>query len=161
MSTEGVKTKKRYVIFNKHNGVLFSFEDDKETAESYNKEHFIVKEITLRPQEYFFGDYYTGKIYSNEEKPLIREDEMEEKFYQDIINHYSLIKQILFIVGVLEKNENLVKSEGFKEYANFLRRKKIRFDESLNAVRNDKDSFNFVSIKYLEELTKKRMEGIT
>jgi hypothetical protein len=151
----------KYGIFNKHNGALFAFEPDKEIAYKYNKDNFLIKEITLRPGEYYFGDYYTGKIYSEDEKPLVREDEMEEQFYQDILSHYSLIKQISIIVGVLEQNKDLIKTELYNEFVKFLKIKNAKYQQSLEVVSKDKDSFNFVSINDLSELAVKRMEGIT
>lgn len=150
----------RYAIFNKHNGLFFAYETDKVIADGYSKDNFLVKEITLRPFEYYYGDYYTGKVYSEEEKPFIREDEMEENFYQSIINQYSLVKQILIIVGVLETNKDIVKTDSFNEFAKFVRNKKIRYDQSLEVVKNDKESFNFMSLEDIDNYIKKRSEGI-
>lgn len=149
-----------YAVFNKHNGVLFHFERDKNIADSYSKDNFLIKEVTLRPGEYYFGDYYTGKVYSQDDKPLVREDEMEEEFYQGILREFSLVKQLITIASVLEANENIIKTEGFKEFIKLLKNKKMRYDESLKVVSQDKNSFNFISLKDLEELSIKRMEGI-
>jgi hypothetical protein len=156
-----VESQTRYAIFNKHNGVLFSFESDKAIADQYNENNFLIKEIVLRPGEYYFGDYYTGKIYNEDETPLIREDEMEEQFFQEIIGTYSLIKQILIIIGILEENKDLKKTESFNEFVKFLKLKKAKYDQSLKVLQEDKESFNFISIKELSDLVIKRMEGIT
>lgn len=150
----------KYAIFNKHNGALFAYEQNKELASKYNSNNFLVREITLQKGEYFFGDYYTGRVYSDDEKPLIREDEMEEQFLQDIISHYSLIKQIIILVGVLEKNKDIVKTDIYNQFATFLNGKKAKYEQSLKVVSQDKESFNFVSIKDLSDLAVKRMEGI-
>lgn len=151
----------QYAIFNKHNGLLFAYETDKQVAEGYNKDHFLVKEITLRPYQYYYGDYYNGKVYSEDEVPLIREDEMEENFFREILSEYSVIKQILLIVGVLEQNKELIKSEPFNRYANYLKMKKLRYDESLKSIKENKECFNFVSLEEIEDLMTRRMEGIT
>lgn len=151
----------RYAIFNKHNGTFFSFESDKEIANGYSKDNFLVKEVVLHPGEYYFGDYYTGKVYHEDETPLIREDEMEEQFFQEIIGTYSLIKQIIIIAGVLEENKELKKTEEFNELVKFLKQKKAKYSQSLKVLEQDKESFNFISIKDLENLVVKRMEGIT
>jgi hypothetical protein len=154
-------TRKTYGIFNKHNGVIFAYEDDKEIAQGYNKDNFLIKEIVLHPNEYYYGDYHTGRVYSSEEKPLVREDELEENFYQGIIREYSLIKQITILVGVFEKNEHIVKTEGFNALATFLKQQKKRYDLSLEAIKNDKESFNFVSLDEVRDVCERRLQGIT
>lgn len=156
-----VKSQTRYAVFNKHNGLLFSFESDKVIADQYSKDNFLVKEVILHPGEYYFGDYYTGRIYHEDETPLVREDEMEEHFFQEIISKYSLIKQILIIIGIFEENKELKKTEGFNEFVKFLKQKKSKYDQSLKVLQEDKESFNFVSIKEMSDLIVKRMEGIT
>lgn len=156
-----INSQTRYAIFNKHNGAFFSFELDKEIANRYSKDNFLIKEVVLHPGEYYFGDYYTGKVYHEDETPLIREDEMEEQFFQEIIGTYSLIKQIIIIAGVLEENKELKKTEEFNELVKFLKQKKAKYSQSLKVLEEDKESFNFISIKDLENLVVKRMEGIT
>lgn len=150
-----------YGIFNKHNGVLFQFEHNKNIAYSYNENSFLVKEIVLHPGEYFFGDYYTGKVYLEEVKPLIREDQMEEDFFQGILKDFSLIKQLLTIIDVLDANKDIVKTEQFDEFVKYLKHKRVHYDRKLEIVKKDKESFNFISLDDLDEIAIKRMEGIT
>ena len=152
----------RYAIFNKHNGVLFTFEAEKDIAYSYNKDNFFVKEIILRPNEYFFGDYYTGKVYSEYDTPLIREDEEENKFLLRINQDYPVIKQILMIAMVIERNKDLFNlPEEFKDYIEDLKTRRKKFEHGLKAISENKSGYNFVSYEDLQNLMIKRVEGIT
>ena len=156
---ESVKEKK-YIIFNKHNGVIFAHEDNEFSARAYNPDHFLVKEIELLPTEYYFGDYKNGKVYSIEEKPLIREDELEEKYYDNILCRYSPIKQLIAIFDVIGKNESLIKTEEFEEIYKFIKKQRHIYKEQLKVVSEDKESFNFISIKEIAEIAEKRLENI-
>jgi len=149
-----------YGVFNKHNGVLFCFESDKETAYSYSPNNFIIKEIELLPGQYYFGDYETGQVYFEEDKPLVREDEVQQKYHLDIVQTYPIIEQLNIIVEVLNNNKDIVKTDSFNEMAKFLKSKKLRYEQSLKATKENKHCFNFISIKELQELNKKRVEGI-
>jgi hypothetical protein len=151
---------KRYAIFNKKNGVLFDIVDDPNIAKGFNTEFFVYKELDLSPTEYYFGDYYDGRVYSVEEKPFIREDEFEERFFEKIQNEYSLIKQIMILVDVLKHNESVVKTDAFNALYNFLRLERIKYDSQLDVIKNDKDSFNFISKEEIAEIMSKRMEGV-
>lgn len=154
-------TRTIYGIFNKHNGYLFSFEEDKNIAYGYNEKNFLVKEIVLKPDEFFFGDYYTGKIYSVDDKQLIREDEIEENYYQGIISHYSLIKQIFLLIDVIDINKDKLKiPPQYEEFTNFVRDRKTRYEKSLEIVKNDKEAFIFLSLDDLKKICQKRLEGI-
>lgn len=156
------ETVTRYAVFNKHNGVLFTFEAEKDIAYNYNKDNFLVKEITLRPNEYFFGDYYTGKVYSETQTPLIREDDEENKFLARICQDYPLVKQILMIAMVIERNkESLNLPEEFKEYIEDLKLRRKKFELGLKTIASNKSGYNFVSYNDLQELAIKRLEGIT
>ncbi len=157
---EPIKRETKYIIFNKHNGVLFSHEDNEEVAYGYNSDHFVVKEVELLPTEYYFGDYETGQVYSIEEKPLVREDEMEEKFYENILFKYSAIKQIIILIDVLSKNKNINTTPEFDELVEFIKKQKHKYKEQLDVLNTDKDSFNFISIKEIAEIGQKRLEGI-
>jgi hypothetical protein len=161
MSEENKETQVVYGIFNKHNGVLFQFEHNKQIAYSYNQDNFLIKEITLKPGEYFFGDYDTGKVYLEEVKPLIREDQMEEDFYNGILKDFSIVKQLLTIMDVLDANKNIIKTEQFDEFIKYLKNKRFRYNQSLEVVKNDKVSFNFISLEDIDEIAVKRMQGIT
>lgn len=157
---EPITKVKRYIIFNKHNGILFAHEENKEVAYGYNPEHFVVKEVELSPTEYYFGNYETGKVYSVEEKPLIREDEQEEKFFENILHKYSPVKQLIIILDVLAKNENIEKTPEFEELYKFIKKQRHIYKEQLKVVSEDKDSFNFISIKEITEIAQKRFENI-
>lgn len=151
---------KRYAIFNKKNGVLFDITDDQSIANGFNKEYFAVKEIELGPTEYYFGDLENGRVYSIEEKPFIREDEFEESFFAGIQNRYSVIKQIMIVIDVIKRNDNIIKSDAFNELYDFLRLEKIKYDAQLEVIKNDKESFNFISKDEIIEIMTKRMEGV-
>lgn len=159
-TTKTPETQTVYGIFNKHNGVLFQFENDQKVAYGYSTQNFFVKEIILKPGEYFFGDYYTGKVYSEEDKPLIREDQMEEDYYQGILKDFSIIKQLITIAGVLELNKDIIKTEQFDLFIKYLKNKEARYTQSLKSVMENKESFNFISLQEIEDHIVKRMEGI-
>jgi hypothetical protein len=156
---ESIK-EKRYIIFNKHNGIIFSQENDKAAARAYNPDHFLVREIELSPTEYFFGNYETGQVYNIEEKPLVREDELEEKYYDSILSKYSPVKQLIAIFDVLAKNENLEKTADFEEIYKFIKKQRCIYKEQLKVVSEDKESFNFISIEEIVDIAEKRFENI-
>lgn len=149
-----------YIVFNKHNGIIFSHEEDKNVAKSYNPEHFLIKEVELLPNEYYFGDYETGKIFNSEERPLIREDDIEENFYEKIHDIYSPLKQLIIILDVIKNNENIKTTPEFDRLYDFIDTQRTAYKEQLEVVSSDKDSFNFISIKEVADITQKRIQGI-
>lgn len=149
-----------YGVFNKHNGVLFAFETEREKAYSYSKDNFVVKEVLLEPGQYYFGDYETGQVYYEEDKPLIREDELLVKHYQDIIQTYPIIEQLTNVIEVLDKNKEIIKTEKFEQMSKILKAKRLKYEHSIKSVQENKECFNFVSIKDLQDLSVKRLEGV-
>jgi hypothetical protein len=150
-----------YGVFNKHTKVLYAFELDKVIADAYDPKNFLIKKIELKPFEYYFGDYETGQIYHENIKPLIREDELERKLYQEIAHEFTFLEQVCILVEILDKNEDLIKTERFKELTKFLKNKKVRYDQGLKAMRENKEFFNFLTKKEIRELDLKRIQGIT
>lgn len=150
-----------YGVFNKHTKALYAFEIDKTVANSYDTKNFLVKEIVLQPFEYYFGDYDTGQVYHEQNKPMIREDELEVKLNKEIAQEYSVFKQLCIIVDVLDRNKELSKTDEFNTLAKFLRIKKARYDNGIKAMKENKTSFNFVSKQELIDFEIKRVQGIT
>lgn len=157
---EHTPTQTVYGIFNKHNGILFAFEPDKSQAESYNKDHFLVREVILRPNEYFFGDYYTGQVYSNEVKPLIYEEELLENHWQCVLKEYSVFDALIIIANVIEANESIFKPELFKKFITFCKAKQLKYEHTLKAIKENKESYNFISKEDIKNVAVKRLEGI-
>jgi hypothetical protein len=149
-----------YGVFNKHTKALYAFEVDKVTAYNYCNKNFIVKEIELKPFEYYYGDYDNGQVYHESKKPLVREDELERKLYQEIATEYTFFEQISILIEVLDKNKEIVKTEQFEKLAKFLKAKRLRYEQGLKVMKESKDLFNFISKKEIQELDLKRVQGI-
>lgn len=150
-----------YGVFNKHTGVFYTFEKDKNTAYNYCNKNFVIKEIQLKPFEYYWGDYETGQVYNENIKPLIREDELERKLYEEIALEYSFFKQLCILTEVLAKNEEILKTDEFNSLAKFIKIKKLRFEQGLKTIKESKNLFNFVSKDEIKELDRKRIQGFT
>lgn len=157
---EPIIKKSIYIVFNKHTGVIFSQEESEEVAKGYNPDHFVYKKIEVSPTEYFFGDYENGKIFSIEEKPLYREDEMEEKYFNTILEHYSPVKQLIIILDLIKKNKNITTTPEFDRLYEFIDSQRSIYEEQLNIVSSDKEAFNFLSIKEVADIAQKRIQGI-
>jgi len=149
-----------YGIFNKHTKVLYAIEDELDVVNSYSDKNFLVKEIQLKPHEYFFGDYDTGQVYDEYVKPLIREDELLRGLYQQISQDYSFFEQLCILTDVLNKNEHIVKTEEFDKLAKYLKLKKMRYTQSVKAIKDNPDLYNFLSKEQILELDIKRNQGI-
>lgn len=149
-----------YAIFNKHNGVFYNYCRDKEEADNLNKDNFVVRKITLHPGEYFFGDYETGKIYQEHEKPLIREDELEKELVDSIVAECPLIDLLIAVAEVLDANKEIIKTENFDSIFKFIKNKKVRHKHRLKAYSEDRESYNYLSKEKMKEITKKREEGL-
>ena len=136
---------KKILFFNKASGDYAGIIESEELLKGLNTNLFLIKEINMKPTEYWFGDYETGKVYDKNIIPMVFEEDLYQKTYDDIIQHYPLYKQISIIIETLEKNKIIAKSAEFTEMVKFINSQKTRLKHKIKHMSSDPKAFNFIS----------------
>jgi hypothetical protein len=152
-----MSTKTKYVLlFNKKNGTLIGKIDPNLDLATIDKEKFCTKVVELGANEYYFGDYETGKIVSTDETPYISEKDIRFYTSADILGHYPYHKQLNIIIDMLEKS-NIEKTPEFNQMIDILRPMRERANLQMESYKNSK-AFAYYSEEHDKELVKKRYE---
>ena len=143
------------LLFNKKNGVLIGKIDSK-LGENLDSDKFIAKKVLMGPNEYYFGDYETGKVISTDEKPYISEKDIRFYATADILGQYPYHKQLNIVIDMLEKS-NIEKTPEFQQMIDVLKPLRDRANQQMKAFKNS-NAFSYYSEELDKELVKKRYE---
>jgi hypothetical protein len=105
----------RHLIFNKTTGVIVGEVKTPNFDPQSIGEGFVVKSVEMDEDDYWFGDYETGEVFSRQEKPIINQQEVREAATRNIYSEYDLYDQINLIleqVMALTSEETLVPKFG-------------------------------------------------
>lgn len=138
---------KQILFFEKKSGEFVGVLESQDIADNINKNMFITKEVFLKPNEYWEGNYKDGKIYNRKIVPLVYEQNLLDEAYAEILSPYPLYKQINIIINMLEKNIAIQKTDEFVEMVNFIKNKKVKLKQKIKHLSSDKKAFNFVRIQ--------------
>lgn len=143
------------LLFNKKNGILIGKIDPK-IGEILDSDKFITKKVKLGANEYYFGDYETGKVISTDEKPYISEKDIRFYTTADILGLYPYHKQLNIVIDMLEKS-NIEKTPEFQQMVDTLKPLRDKANQQMKAFKNS-NAFSYYSEEHDKELVKKRYE---
>jgi hypothetical protein len=152
------KKEKKIILFNKHTGLVVGTLEHESMLQKINHNDFTYKIVHLDENEYYFGDYETGKVYSYTKKPLVYERDLINETYNNIIASYPLYRQINAIIDVIQANDNIKKTESFEKLVKFLNFHKLKLNTKIKYLSADKEAFNFISNEELINAYKKDLE---
>lgn len=144
------------LLFNKTNGILIGKIDPSIDVSKIDKEKFVTKTVSMGTNEYYFGDYNSGKIVSSDEKPYISEKDIRFYASSDIIGLYPFHKQLNIIIDMLEKS-NLEKTPEFNQMLDIMKPLREKANQQMKAYKNS-NAFSYYSEEHDKELVKKRYE---
>lgn len=148
--------KQEYILlFNKKTGVLIGKIDPK-LGENLDSEKFIVKKVKMGTNEYYFGDYETGKVISTDEKPYISEKDIRFYASADILGLYPYHKQLNIVIDMLEKS-NIEKTPEFQLMVHTLKSLREKANMQMKAFKNS-NAFSYYSEEHDKDLLKKRYD---
>jgi hypothetical protein len=138
---------KQILFFEKKTGEFAGVLESQEIADNINKDIFVIKEVFLKPNEYWEGNYKDGKIFNRKIVPLVYEQNLLDETYAEILASYPLYKQINVIIDMLEKNIAIQKTDEFTEMVNFIKNRKVKLKQKIKHLSTDKKAFNFIRIQ--------------
>lgn len=143
------------LLFNKKHGILIGRIDSK-LKEGIDSDKFIIKTVSMGTNEYYYGDYATGKVISTDEKPYISEKDIRFYTSADILGIYPYHKQLNIILEMLEKS-SIEKTTEFDTMMQVLRPLREKANLQMQAFKNS-NAFSYYSEEHDKELLKKRYD---
>jgi hypothetical protein len=155
---DNINKEKKIILFNKHTGLVVGTLENEDMLQSINKDDYAFKIVYLSQDEYYYGDYESGKVYSASKKPLVYERDLINEAYNNILAQFPLYRQINAIMEVINTNENLIKTESFNKMMSFINLQKLKLSSKIKHLSSDKEAFNFISNEDLINAYKKDLE---
>jgi hypothetical protein len=143
--------KKSVLIFSKETGNIQCVSEDEKIVDGLNTEKFCYKIVEMGVGDYYIGSYEDGQICNITEKPLVYERDLLDETYIEIMQQYPLYRQINIILEVLDKNENIVKTDRYNEFKKYLELKKKKLNIKIKHLSSDEKAFTFISNEKLTE----------
>lgn len=143
--------KKKVLIFSKSTGNIQCVSDDLSIVDGLNKEDFCYKIVEMASGDYYVGSYEDGQIFNITDKPMVYERDLINETYIDVLQQYPLYRQINLILEVLDKNEDIIKTDNYKEFKKFLDLKKKKLQMKIKHLSSDEKAFTFISNEKLTE----------
>jgi hypothetical protein len=135
---------KKILFFEKESGMYLGVLGSEELVDGLNKDLIITKEVMMKPNEYWEGDYASGKVYSKNVVPLVFEEDLYDQTYREILESYPLFRQINILVDMLEKNSTIGKTKDFENMIAFINNRKLKLKQKIQHMSSDKKAFNFI-----------------
>ena len=128
--------KKDFVlIFNAKTGTFIgNIENNPDFDLSTLSDKVKYKEISLAEDEYWFGNFDTGKIYNISEKPFITQMALRDKAISSILGKYNIFSQLSIIRDQIKEISGNNLTEKFNEMNTFI-------EETLRVYQLEKESY--------------------
>lgn len=148
---------KKTLMFNAKTGVLIGAMPIGTNPAGLKLDKFKFKEVELDPiNEFWDGDYDSGKIKRVDEKPRFSEAGVNGATAALIENKYPIHKQLNIIFDMLNQSE-LPNTPEFQEMYDYLQEQR-ELGKQKKKTYQESDAFDFVSEKDLEEFAKKAID---
>ena len=138
---------KKVLFFDKESGRYMGVLESEELIKGINKELFSIKEVYMKPTEYWEGTYNEGRVYDRFVTPLVYEGKLLDQAYAEILASYPLYEQINHIIEVIENNKDVIKTtKGFDLMVKFINNRRLKLKQKIKHLSSDKKAFNFIRI---------------
>lgn len=144
------------LLFNRKTRVLIGTLDSKMDLSTVDQNRFITKVVEMEPEEYYFGDYDTGKVLHPDDKPYISEKNLRFFATQDILSEYPVHRQLNIICDMLAQSD-LKKTPEFEKMMEDIKIVRDRVNLQMQAY-STTNAFSYLSNEKDKELVEKRYE---
>ena len=148
---------KKSLMFNAKTGVLIGALPGDTPTTHLDLSKFKFKEVEVDPiNEFWEGDYDTGKIKSIDEKPRFSEVGVDGFTANAIETKYPLHKQLNIIIDMVNKSDmpNTPEFTAMMEYIN----DQIKLGKDKKRTYKESDAFDYVSEDDIQEYAKKAVD---
>lgn len=138
---------KKILFFEKQSGQYMGVLESEELVKGINKDLFVIKEVYMKPSEYWEGTYEEGKVFDKFVTPLVYEGRLLDQTYAEILAAYPLYEQINHIIEVIENNKDVIKTtEKFDNMVKFINNRRLKLKQKIKHLSSDKKAFNFIRV---------------
>ena len=148
----------RKLLFLRSTGVLIG-EVTADTDESVlDLSKFYVREVSIDAgnQEYWSGDYATGRVMSRLDKPVVTESTLNYATNLKVLETYSIHKQLNILVDMLDKNATEKTSE-FVAMRDFLKAVRHEHLQKVQAYSSNSEAYTWISKEQEEAMLSKKV----
>lgn len=151
-------TQVRKLLFLKSTGVLIGEITEDTDVSVMDLSQFQVKEVTfnMANEEYWYGDYTTGKVRSRNDKAVVIESVVKYSTNTKIISKYPIHNQIDIIIDMLAKS-NLEKTPEFLELKTYLDAEIQKHKDKIQAFASNSDAYVFLSAEEEQQENAKKI----
>jgi hypothetical protein len=148
----------RKLLFLKSTGVLIGevTADTDESVLDLSKFYVRAVSIDVANQEYWSGDYATGRVLSRLDKPVITESTLNYATNLKVLETYSIHKQLNILVDMLDKNTN-EKTPEFVAMRDFLKAVRQEHLQKVQAYSSNAEAYTWVSKEQEEAMLSKKV----
>ena len=148
---------KQNLMFNKKTGVLIGALPDTTPTANLDLSKFVLKEIEADPiNEFWEGDYKTGRIKAVDEKPRFMEVGVNVATQDAIEGKYPLHKQMNILIDMVNKSD-MPNTPEFTEMMEHIR-DQIDLGKQKKKKYKESDAFDYVSEDDIQEFAKKAVD---
>jgi len=139
-------TQVRKLLFLKSTGVLIGEITEDTDTSVMDLSQFYVKDVEfdVANEEYWYGDYHSGKVRSRNDKAVISESMVRYSTNVKIISKYPIHSQIDIIIDMLAKS-NLEKTPEFLELKQYLDAEIHKHNEKVKAFSSNPEAYVWIS----------------
>lgn len=152
---------KKVILFNAQSGALFgSFDSEGFNLEGIDKDIFLYKEVEMGEDEYWYGDYKTGRVYSDSETQVVTQQTLRDNVIKKIFSKYHYIDQIKIISDMLKgfvPQEN--QTQAFRDMITFIDEARAEYHLQKEAYSSNSEMYIWIPDEEGQEIVKKRYEG--
>lgn len=153
---------KKVILFNAQSGVLFgSFDSEGFNLDGIDKDVFLYKEVEMGEDEYWYGDYETGRVYNNNETQVVTQQTLRDNVIKKIFSKYHYINQIKIISDMLKTavpEEN--QTQAFKDMVAFIDEARAEYHLQKEAYSSNSEMYIWIPDEMAEEQVSKHYEGL-
>lgn len=153
---------KKIILFNAQSGIYFgAFDSDGFDVDGIDTEVFLYKEVEIGPDEFWYGDYETGKVYNNTQTRIVTQTTLRDNAIKKIFSKYHYINQIKIISDMLKSAlPDDKQSKDFKDMVAFIDEVRAEYHLQKEAFSSNPEMYIWIPDEMAEDLFSKRYEGL-
>lgn len=153
---------KKTILFNKETGTHFAtFESGDFSNDGVDGDLFLIKEVELADDEFWYGDYETGQVYNSKEIQIVSQRAVRDATINKIFSQYSSISQTKVILDQLKEfipEEN--QTQEFKDMVAFIDEARAEYKLKKEAFSSNPEVYIWVSDEDAAEQVSNRYSGL-
>lgn len=148
---------KKFLLFNKESGSFISLvEPEGFNPEAIDSNLLLVKEVEMGENDFWYGDYETGRVYKGTDTVVISQQEVRDSAIRKIFSKYFFIDQIKIITDQLKTmvdSEN--QTQEFKDMVEFIDQVRSEYHAKKEIYSSNPEMYIWVT----DEESRQQQEG--